>query len=308
MIERLIQVEVTEPEQRLDQALLQALSREGFQHSRNEVKGWFRENLILYQDHPVKPSFLLKAGHHTLKLPKKSIHQQLTPAHTCFLPIEYEDEDLFILNKASGVPSAPLSFAEENTAVQAALAHFPSLAKVAGFGPKELGLVHRLDTQTSGLLLFAKSNEEWIRLRSCFKTRQIGKFYQAFVELKKPLESLPLEIQLPLTHASAKKMTPHIPNQKKSPSQKAWKAHTVIHSSPVQFRTFAELKVEILTGVTHQIRCHLAGKGWPILGDDLYGGPKSSRLWLHAYRLKIPKKDDSHLDLKVKLTTLPPEF
>ena len=297
---------------RADQALVDTFRKQGHLISRRELKLWFQNRQIsLIQNETqtlVRAGDLLSPGSHTILLQDCILGQTIQPASHCFLPVVYEDAELLILDKKSGVPSSPLSLSEENTALQAALAHFPGLANVKGFHPRELGLVHRLDTGTSGLLLFAKSTQEWARLRTSFKDRKIGKYYQTFVTLNQPIPRFPHPIKLPLTHQNPKKMKVldnQVPNSKKNA---VWQAHTTLLSSPQSLLNVAEFLVQIHTGVTHQIRCHLSSQGWPILGDSIYGGKESSRLWLHASRLIIPKKDKTHLDLKSNLNECPPEF
>ncbi len=232
-------------------------------------------------------------------------------ARDCFLPIIYEDEDLLVLNKASGVPTLPHTHSETETAVGAALAHAPVLAQVGG-KPLEPGLLHRLDTGTSGLLVFAKSETEFQRLRQVWKTGWVKKIYRALVKKKASVylkqidfKKLPYTISYPMGHSakSSKKMIVFT-SEKKQLSLirgKPLKALTVIKKIGKLGPDFFDLEIEIKTGVMHQIRCHLAAISWPIVGDSVYKGMRSSRLWLHAWKLVLPLKTGVLLDLEAEL-------
>lgn len=233
-----------------------------------------------------------------------------------FLKVVYEDEDLLVLDKGSGIPSLPHSAQETETAVGSALAHWPALE---GVGNKSLepGLVHRLDTGTSGLLVFAKTQTEWERLRGLWRNREVQKIYRARVSLLEPLPSLktlPWVIQSPLAHSakSSKRMLALPKGQtefrKSAIRGKPLPALTLvlearpfIPENPTATKQQAELTIEIKTGVMHQIRCHLASQGWPILGDPIYYSlnktEPSSRLWLHAWKLSFRRQDGTCLNL-----------
>src|SRR6185437_2704694 len=124
-----------------------------------------------------------------------------TPASECTIPVLYEDSDLLIVHKPSGMPSVSLSGTETGSASAQALAHFPDLAEIEDAKPLEPGLLHRLDTGTSGVLVFAKSAEEFSRLKAVWKTPQTRKVYRAIVE-RTPSAQVPkpCTIQLSLAH------------------------------------------------------------------------------------------------------------
>lgn len=227
----------------------------------------------------------------------------------CFLPVLYEDEDILILHKHSGVPSVPHSSTETNTAVNAALAHFPNLSQV-GDNPLEAGALHRLDTGTSGILVFAKKQEEFIRLREAWKKRKVKKIYRALVDLRSPPPpKIPYRIDFPLAHdaKSSKRMIALVPNKPIHSNR--------IRGNPRPAVTWirkvsgSDFEIEIETGVLHQIRCHLAALGWPIWGDPLYFKAKDEkippfrqdRLWLHAWRLQLPLKNAVSLTIESDL-------
>lgn len=236
-----------------------------------------------------------------------------------FIPVVFENDALFVLDKPSGTPSIPQEADESETAVGAALAHFSEISEVGRMG-LEPGILHRLDTLTSGLLVFAKSETEYRRLHSLWKKGAVRKYYRALVsqkisakktgkalsafELSEFQKSQPISISLPMGHnkKSSKRMVALFPN-KKNPAirGKPLPAVTIIHSSQVRENEIFDLELEIKTGVMHQIRCHLASEGWPIVGDPIYHGAPSSRLWLHAWKLEIPTESGEVLRIESKL-------
>jgi 23S rRNA pseudouridine1911/1915/1917 synthase len=212
-------------------------------------------------------------------------------------PVIYADERLIVLNKPSGVPSVPLARDSRPSAVALALEHHPELAKVgeAVGKPMEAGLLHRLDTGTSGLLAFARTQEAYEELKRAWKTKAVTKTYRALVSGEPPFPNVPLAIDKALGRSakSAKRMLVVTPAREYQLRGKPLEAHTEIHrATRVEYgaclRQLNDVEVTIRTGVMHQIRAHMASIGWPLLGDKIYKGDTSERLWLHAWKLKLP--------------------
>ena len=295
-------------ETRADLALLEALKKKHPGLSRAILKNWFKNKLILWNQKPLKASHFFTLGGFQIEYPENLIHK-IEEAHAlpsprgCFLEIIYEDADLLVLNKISGTPTLPHSSQETDTAVSAALAHFPGLAHV-GFGGYEPGLLHRLDTGTSGLLAFAKSQEEFERLRSLWKSGEVKKIYRAWVNSKNEDVDLkiPQTLKLKMGHdpKSTKKMLVLATQNEKIRGQ-IYSTETYLREIYTQIKNQIDLEVEIRTGVMHQIRCSLSHLGWPILGDTVYKGVPASRLMLHAWKLTIPTKAGKALELTAQL-------
>lgn len=208
----------------------------------------------------------------------------------------FEDDALLVLNKPSGLPSArlPRSPQDQITAVDQAIQHFPAIREV-GFGTHEAGLLHRLDTGTSGLLVFAKTQSAFERFRKLWTQQQIRKIYRALtLPLDNPLDlsSIPMEISWPLAHhpKSEKKMI-CIPPHKEHFKYRGKLLPAETRIVDIRSNRYVDFTIEIKTGVMHQIRCHLAEVGYPILGDSIYGGAPAPRLGLHAWKLEIPSLD-----------------
>jgi 23S rRNA pseudouridine1911/1915/1917 synthase len=190
------------------------------------------------------------------------------------------------------MPSHPLKPGEKGTAANALVGRFPELAQV-GPQPSEGGLVHRLDTDTSGLLLAARTDAAHAMLRAQFAARTVEKGYLALVAGEIHAGG---EIALPLFH------DPRDPRRMLAASDPEYAelhgarpAQTTF--APVERRSgFTLLDVGIATGVMHQIRAHLSFIGHPLAGDDLYGGPPLpglDRHFLHAARLGFAHPDGS---------------
>jgi 23S rRNA pseudouridine1911/1915/1917 synthase len=215
-----------------------------------------------------------------------------------------EDEHLLALDKPVGVSMHPLEAGETGTLANAVLARFPD---VIGASPEERcpGLVHRLDRETSGVVLWARTRETFDALRAQFAAKTVEKRYHALVDGF--VEGVG-ELAVPLAHdpKDAKKMVA-TPYPAEAEELKARPAIT-------RYRTLGQgaeatlVEVEIPTGVMHQIRAHFAFVGYPVLGDTLYGGRTLEGLdrhLLHASSIGFEHPDGSR---KVIRSPLPEEF
>jgi 23S rRNA-/tRNA-specific pseudouridylate synthase len=196
----------------------------------------------------------------------------------------FEDDFILALNKPSGLPSQNQEDPDQDTAERRVKMRSPDLPP---------HLLHRLDTGTSGVLLFAKTEAVFQEMREKFRNRSIAKSYLAWSPTGLPARelNLPLRIDLPLAHhPQNKKRMIVLPEGKfRRYRGKPLPAITWIDSireceiSGIPLLKFA---IRIETGVMHQIRVHLAHSGFPLLGDPLYGNradPSSGfRLGLHA--------------------------
>ena len=238
---------------------------------------------ILLNGRPAKKGAKLAAGDalECRDIPEPA-DLRLQPNPALPLAVLFEDACVLALDKPAGQPTHPLRFTETSTLANALIARFPALADI---GENRLfpALLHRLDTQTSGLVLAAKTPAAYANLRAQFRRFTVQKHYTALVHGR---VEKPGVLETPLTHQTRTpcKMAV-VRNPDKVPKSDCFAAKT----SWVPLTTgreFSLLDVTIYTGVTHQIRCHLAAAGFPIAGDTLYGSPLAApRHWLHAARL-----------------------
>lgn len=200
------------------------------------------------------------------------------------LDIIFEDEDLLVLNKPSGMVVHPSCGHTDDTLVNYLLAYSD---KLAGQGQSiRPGIVHRLDKETSGLLIVAKTDENLSQLMKQFQDRQVSKKYRALVQGN--VTSDHGTISQPLGRNPENRFKVIVTNKPEFNSKEAITHYQVVK----RFGTMSLLDIEIETGRTHQIRVHLLFIGYPILGDSLYGkGSKQYPLCLQAYYLgfKHPK-------------------
>ncbi len=298
MISLTIGVEITAESSalRADEVLTQEI-RQRFlpSFSRNRAKQWIATKSITYREKPGAP---LKALAPSLRLRGPFVEiriegldaTDLAPARAhasmqgSFLPVIYQDDQLLVLNKSHGIPSQPLSPLETETAVGSAIALLPELSKTF-MNSLEPGLVHRLDVDTSGVLCFAKDEKTLDFLQRHWNRSaipRVRKWYRAIVHSTKRVRTQRIDHAIERNPKSTKRM-------QVSRKKTALTARTYIRAANPLGKGLWDLTIEIETGVQHQIRCHLAHIHSPILGDDLYRGKKSSRLWLHAWRAEIPK-------------------
>lgn len=194
------------------------------------------------------------------------------------LTVLYEDDALVFVDKPAKVPCHPLKPNESGTVANALVARSPQLALV-GDDPREAGLCHRLDAETSGVLLAAKTQEAYRAMRAAFSQEgEVDKRYLALVAGPLSDEGV---IELALAHAGD-----HVRPTTAAEGRPARSEYKVL----ARRGPFALVEVHLVTGVLHQVRAHLAAIGAPIVGDALYDGPPEeglSRFFLHAASLEV---------------------
>jgi 23S rRNA pseudouridine1911/1915/1917 synthase len=197
------------------------------------------------------------------------------------LDIVFENEDLIVVNKAAGMVVHPAAGHSSGTLVNAVLGYEPDIEGIGG--EERPGVVHRLDKETSGLILLAKNERAHRWLQDQFRLRKVEKTYLALVDGKPPTPSGRVESHIGRDPSHRKQMA----IVSESRGREAISEYKTIAS----FRDHTLLEFHPLTGRTHQIRLHCAFLGCPIVGDEVYGKKKFSveidRHFLHAYRLKI---------------------
>lgn len=229
-------------------------------------------------------------------LPPSANHSLPTPE------ILFQNEDFLALNKPADMPSAPLHSDEADSVVHRALAHCPGLPVLRG-NPLEPGLVHRLDTGTSGVLLFAKTVAAFERVQKIWNTGAVKKEYRAITATSAGLRIGRSELLLGHDAKSKRRMRAITdPKDKKMIRGEPSKSVSEIKSirELPNSRGF-EIQLQIETGIHHQIRVTLAHHGAPILGDAVYGGTPEERLWLHAYKLILPDGSGKFLEIVAPL-------
>jgi len=216
------------------------------------------------------------------------------------MEIIYEDKNLLVINKLSGLIVHPKHPKDVGPSVAGwLLKKYPEIRNV-GENLLRPGIVHRLDRETSGLLLIAKNNDSFFYLKNLFQERKIKKYYLALVWGRPKKESG--LINAPLGKIGIRQTT-RISGKKELKERAAATEYRTIK----KFQDFTLLEVAPKTGRTHQIRIHLKFIGHPVAGDKIYGFAKnkltaeSPRLFLHAYKLEFTTPDGKSLVLETGL-------
>ncbi len=264
--------------QRLDQFLVARLEN----HSRASLSRLIREGHVLVDNRKVKPGLRLTPG--------QAVSVYLPPAPTSELqaqPISFdilfEDTHLLVLVKPPGLVVHPAAGHASGTLVNGLLHHCRNLPALEQGRP---GIVHRLDKDTSGIMVVAKSEEALTRLADDFKQRRIAKHYHAILVRCPAEESGRLVAPIGRHPVHRKKMA--IRPTRGRYAVTSWEVEEVLA------RGFCLVRLSIETGRTHQIRVHMASLGCPVAGDQIYGGrltdkslPAVERQLLHASEIRF---------------------
>ncbi len=258
------------PGQRLD-SYLAALRKD---ISRSQVQKLIREGHVLVNGRTARPSTRLSQGDQIQLHPVKSPTQCLVPQDLP-LKIAYQDEQVVVVDKPAGLTVHPAPGHPQGTLVNALLARFPDIREVGD--AQRPGLVHRLDADTSGLMVVARTPPAYESLSRQIKQRSITKVYLALVRgHPEPQEGL---VEAPIAR--------HPRNRQRMGIVAEGRRSTTAYRTIGLFKGFALLEVRPYTGRTHQIRVHMSALGHPIAGDAKYGGrvPFLKRQFLHSHRL-----------------------
>jgi len=269
--------------ERLDKFLVRQLP----DFSRSRIQGLIANGFVDVNDHAAK-----KAGQ-TLES-KSTVIVRIPPpvptdliAENIPLDILFENDDMLVVNKEAGMVVHPAVGHADGTLVNAVLGYDPEIEGIGG--EERPGVVHRLDKETSGLILLAKNERAHRWLQDQFRLRRVEKTYLALVDGRPPTPSGRVEAYIGRDPSHRKRMA----IVSESRGREAISEYKTLES----FKSHTLLEFHPLTGRTHQIRLHCEFLGCPIVGDKVYGRKKTSvdiaRHFLHAYRLKILLPDET---------------
>lgn len=278
-----LQVGESEAGERLDVALARRISH----LSRRQVRGLIEAGQVRVAGKPSKKGYQLRAGDRvTIEALPGPADFYAEPDPDLEIDVVLETEGFVVALKPPGVPSHPLRPGERGTLAGALVARYPEMRDV-GYGRREPGLVHRLDTGTSGLILAARNAAAFDELRAQLRAGKIEKRYLARCvgEVRAPFV-----IDAPIANdPSDRRKTRACADVLEAKRLNAQPARTeVLSSRPALHGSLVEVRADFAR--RHQIRVHLASIGHPLLGDPLYGGPRLEGIdhhLLHAAHLCI---------------------
>jgi len=277
--EQRLEIQVSGEKDRLDRFLAAQVA--GL--SRSAARRLIEAGQVTVNGEPVKASYKTRSGDRVVALLPGDEPPELI-AEAIPLQIVYEDPDLLVVDKQAGMVVHPAPGHSSGTLVNALLARYPELAAAGGDRP---GIVHRLDRDTSGLIVVARNDRTRRALQRQFKERQVHKAYLALLEghLQPAWGRIEAPIGRDPHHRQRMAVLPG--------GREALTEYHVLeqfaHSMGPAAGDYSLVEAEPLTGRTHQIRVHFASIGHPVVGDAVYGRRRSRlavpRQFLHARRL-----------------------
>jgi 23S rRNA pseudouridine1911/1915/1917 synthase len=265
-----LELTADKPGERLDVFL----ARRARQLSRRRARRLIDGGLVTVDGRAERASYALAAGE-TVRAELPAEPETSLAAEPIPLAIVYQDEDVIVVDKPAGLTVHPAPGHPSGTLVNALLALAPELAESRD--TIRPGIVHRLDKDTSGLLVVARGERAREELRRQLKERRVGKTYLALVTgAPEPSQGV---IEAPIGR--------HPRNRKKMAVVAGGRDAETRYKVRETFGGYALLEVQPVTGRTHQIRVHLAAIGHPVVGDGVYGKRSDlvDRQFLHAWRL-----------------------
>ena len=277
--------------------------------SRTRVQELIEEGLILLNGKPAKDSHKVHANDLIQVQPQERPPLRAEP-EAIPLDVIYEDDDVIAINKPAGMSVHAGAGEGQGTLVNALLGRGQSLSQTED--PLRPGIVHRLDKETSGIILVAKNDFSHARLSDAFQKRTIKKIYVALVQGVMAEQSGRIELPIARDPNRRTRMTSHraalLPNSR--PARTDWRLVTKIDSTSL-------LEIQLHTGRTHQIRVHFSALRHPVVGDTLYGAsaqlhvgrttlPSLGRNFLHAAKIGFAQpRSGNPIELSAPL---PPEL
>ncbi|MDD3766152.1 MAG: RluA family pseudouridine synthase [Eubacteriales bacterium] len=230
--------------------------------SRSQIKKLIEEGHVLVDGNKAKPSLLLKENQN-IRVFIPEDEPDVIAAEEIPLDILYEDKDIIVINKPQGMVVHPAAGNLRGTLVNALLSHSSSLSQING--EIRAGIVHRIDKDTSGLLLVAKNDQSHIGLAAQIKEHLVTRRYITIVHGNVKEDSGTINKPIGRHPVDRKKMCVTENNSR----------HAITHYKVLQrFGRYTYLECTLETGRTHQIRVHMSSMGFPILGDRVYGVKK----------------------------------
>ncbi len=277
MTEQQINFTVSTSGERLDKLVVEQV---GDSLSRAQIQAMIKDGKVTVNGAQVKSGIKLKGGEQiSVTIATREETETVVP-EAITLTVVYDDPDFAVIDKPAGMTVHPGVGNEKGTLVSALLSRWPDIAKM-NIVEKRVGIVHRLDKDTSGLIVIAKNDAARIKLQAQFQSRTVSKVYLALLEKMPATQSG--RVEAPIARD---------PNQRKRMAVMRGGKPAITEYQVIDHRFIGEqalVRVTLHTGRTHQIRVHMAFIGCPIVGDSVYGYRKQriklKRQFLHAAEL-----------------------
>ena len=246
--------------------------------SRNHIQQLIKEGLIEVNGVNEKKSYKVESGDHIIIKEKEPQKLDLEEKEMD-LDIIYEDDEIIIINKPVGLLVHPVKGNKSNTLVNALLSHSDKLGNING--TIRPGIVHRLDKNTSGAIVVAKTQKSLVNLQKQFKQRKTEKIYRTILKGTLPYNSGTIDAPIGRNPKNRTKMAVVKENSKKAVTE---------FKVLLRSKGYTYVEVSLKTGRTHQIRVHFSNIDYPIIGDKKYGNEDKTDFnlnhhLLHSYQL-----------------------
>jgi len=272
--------------------------------SRSKIQKLIEDGEIKVNKESVPVHHFLKNGeaieYNSTEIKEISKPKKFTANPDVKFKVVFEDDNYLIIDKPSGLMVHPTDLMEDHTLANGLIAKYPKLKKV-GDDPVRPGIVHRLDKDVSGLILVAKNQKSFDYYKKLFQDREMHKVYTALVHGTIAQPSGEINFSISRSKTKSGRMAAH-PSEFEDGKEAITKYELI-----EQYNHLALLKVEILTGRTHQIRVHMNAIGHPVVGDRIYTQKsikrslEVSRTFLHSTELSFVNQEGEKVEYKSKL-------
>ncbi|MDD4317052.1 MAG: RluA family pseudouridine synthase [Victivallaceae bacterium] len=257
------------------------------EHSRVILQRLIKDGAVLRDGKSAPPAkhTVIPGENYEITIPEPREYERPL-AEDIALPVLFEDDWMLVIDKPPGMVVHPGAGNTSGTVVNALLGHVPEIADFEEMNAERPGIVHRLDKDTSGCLIIAKTPQAMARLSEAFAERKVKKTYLAVVKGIPKQVTETIENNIGRSSGNRQKMA-----VLERGGKEAITVYTLEKSGKIGKIAVSLLSVKILTGRTHQIRVHLTSKNLPIIGDTVYGGSQPvavPRQMLHAWKITIP--------------------